>query len=180
MSSSAQDSAQEREIRLRVETALRQLSVLDRHLLTNDANERALRHRLAVQLEKHFDNWDVDCEYDGVQRDQKLVDELAAELATYGGDEPLVRDTSGRTVHPDIIIHHRGSSQNLLAVEVKKDSSRVPDQVDRAKLALQKDDPRLAYRYACLVRIRVGPAEGATDGPADTKSEGQLFEIEFL
>lgn len=160
------------EIRRRVQTALEQLAVLDRHLLTNDANERSITHRLAVYLENHFDGWDVDCEYDGSPRDEKLVGELAEELARHGGDESFVRDTSGRTVHPDILIHHRGSAQNLLAIEVKKDSSRVPDHVDRAKLALQKDHPELGYRYACLVRVRVGQS--------DNQPDGDPFDIEFV
>ena len=163
MSSSAQD----REIRLRVETALRQLSVLDRHLLANDANERALRHRLAVQLEKHFDNWDVDCEYDIFEADQQRLAELERALTIAVMGTPLARDTFGLTVYPDIIIHHRKTDENLLALEIRKSGSPVPDEVDRAKLAAWKSEP-VAFRYAALVRLHTGDAGG------------DLYQCEFL
>ena len=159
MSSSGQDSAQDREIRLRVETALRQLSVLDHHLLTNDANERALRHRLAVQLEKHFDNWDVDCEYDIFEADPKRLAELERALTIAVMGTPLARDTFGLTVYPDIIVHHRKTDENLLALEIRKSSSPVPDEVDRAKLAAWKSEP-VGFRYACVVRLEVGATTG--------------------
>lgn len=159
MSSSEQDSAQEREIRLRVETALRQLSVLDRHLLANDANERALRHRLAVQLEKHFDNWDVDCEYDIFEADPRRLAELERSLTIAVMGKPLARDTFGLSVFPDIIIHHRKTDENLLALEVRKSSSPVPDHVDRAKLAAWKSEP-VGFRYAALVRLDTGHTGG--------------------
>lgn len=159
MSSNARDSDQTKEIRLRVETALRQLSVLDRHLLANDANERALRHRLAVQLEKHFDNWDVDCEYDIFEADPKRLAELERGLTIAVMGKPLARDTFGLTVFPDIIVHHRKTDENLLALEVRKSSSPVPDEIDRAKLEAWKGDP-VRFRYACLVRLNTGDAGG--------------------
>ena len=159
MMSSAEDSAQDREVRLRVETALRQLSVLDRHLLANDANERALRHRLAVQLEKHFDNWDVDCEYDIFEADPKRLAELERALTIAVMGKPLARDTFGLTVYPDIIVHHRKTDENLLALEIRKSTSPVPDEVDRAKLAAWKSEP-VGFRYAALVRLDTGNTSG--------------------
>jgi hypothetical protein len=159
MSSTAKDSAHDREIRLRVETALKQLSVLDRHLLANDANERALRHRLAVQLEKHFDHWDVDCEYDIFEADPKRLAELERSLTIAVMGKPLARDTFGLSVYPDIIIHHRKTDENLLALEVRKSSSPVPDEVDRAKLAAWKSEP-VGFRYAALVRLDTGDTVG--------------------
>lgn len=159
MTTSSQDSAQDREIRLRVETALRQLSVLDRHLLANDANERALRHRLAVQLEKHFDHWDVDCEYDIFEADPKRLAELERALTIAVMGKPLARDTFGLSVFPDIIIHHRKTDENLLALEIRKSSSPVPEEVDRAKLAAWKGEP-VGFRYAGLVRLDTGHVSG--------------------
>lgn len=159
MSSDAKNSAQHREVRLRVETALRQLSVLDRHLLANDANERALRHRFAVQLEKHFDNWDVDCEYDIFEADPKRIAELERGLTIAVMGKPLARDTYGLTVYPDIIVHHRKTDENLLALEIRKSTSPVPDEIDRAKLEAWKGDP-VGFRYVCLVRLNTGDAGG--------------------
>ncbi|UCG76652.1 MAG: hypothetical protein JSV95_04985 [Gemmatimonadota bacterium] len=149
------NAAQDREVRSRVETALRQLSVLDRHLLAHDANERALRHRFAVHIERHFDHWDVDCEYDLFTADPARLTELERGLVIAVIGKPLARDTFGLSVFPDIIVHHRKTDDNLLAIEVRKSTSPIPIEVDRAKLALWKEEP-LAFRYACLVRLETG------------------------
>lgn len=152
----------ELEVRRRVETALKQLSVLDSYLLQNDLNERAITHRFAVYLENHFDGWDVDCEYNRLgDGPGPLFSEVERRLAEVSGYEPLTRDTIGRTVYPDVIVHRRGTRENLLAIEVRKSTNPVPGDVDRAKLSGYKDDPDLDYRFACLVHLEVrGLGEG--------------------
>lgn len=152
----------ELEVRQRVETALKQLSVLDSYLLENDLNERTITHRFAVYLENHFDGWDVDCEYNRFgDGPGSLFPEVERRLAEVSGDEPLTRDTIGRTIYPDVIVHRRGTRENLLAIEVRKSTNPVPDEVDRAKLSGYKDDPDFEYRYACLVHLEVsGLGEG--------------------
>ena len=152
------DADFEREIERRLNTALRQLSVLDNHLLANDVNERSITHRLAVYLQQHFDGWDVDIEYDGFEQEPHHLGDLERQL-TELGTAALVRDTDCRTVYPDIVVHHRATGDHLLVLEVKKSTSRVPDALDRAKLEGYKCDPKQGYRHACLVRLRVGEGD---------------------
>jgi hypothetical protein len=162
------------EVRRRVETALRQLSVLDSHLLQHDANERAITHRLAVYLANHFDGWEVDCEYDQLgDAPSRLFSELERQLAEVSGEEPLTRDTMGRTVYPDVIVHRRGTQENLLAIEVKKSTNPVPGDFDRTKLAGYKDDPDLRFRYACIVRLEVSR-------PGDSSYGNEPYSVEFI
>jgi len=149
------DADFEREIERRLNTALRQLSVLDNYLLANDVNERSITHRLAVYLQQHFDGWDVDIEYDGFEQEPHHLADLERQLTALDPDS-LVRDTDCRTVYPDIVVHHRASGDHLLVLEVKKSTSRVPDALDRAKLVGYKSDPEQGYRHACLVSLRVG------------------------
>ena len=145
----------EREIERRLSTALRQLAVLDNHLLAHDVNERSISHRLAVYLQQHFDGWDVDIEYDGFDQEPAHLKELEQQLMELESD-PLVRDTDCRTVYPDIVVHHRATGDRLLVLEVKKSTSRVPGALDRAKLEGYKNDPEQGYRHACLVYLQVG------------------------
>ena len=164
---------QKPDIVARLNEALRELYTHDRHLLEVDANERAITHRLAVYLEKLFPDWDVDCEYNRIGFDdssKRLKDVrgvLRGEMARQrtarrsGGakKQRLIADTEGRTVYPDIVVHIRGQKHNLLAIELKKSSNRIDDQVDKAKLGLYLNSDELGYRFGCFVRLPVG--EGA-------------------
>lgn len=159
------------EVRRRVETALKQLSVLDSYLLEHDVNERTITHRFAIYLENHFDGWDVDCEYNRPAGGLKhLFSEVERRLAEVSGEEPLTRDTLGRTVYPDVIVHRRGTRENLLAIELTKSTNPVPEDFARSKLSGYKDHPDLRYRYACLVQLEVG-------GLADDRGP---YRVEFI
>lgn len=149
------DQGFEREIERRLTTSLRQLTVLDSYLLRNDANERSITHRLATYLEQHFDGWDVDLEFGGLDEPSVDLAELARRLSPTEKERSSVRDTYARTVFPDIVVHHRASGDRLLVVELKKSSSPVPDEVDRLKLRGYRDAER-GYRFGCLVRVEVG------------------------
>ena len=48
----------------RVVRALGEFYARETYLLEKDLGERTLTHRLAVHLEKQFEGWDVDCDYD--------------------------------------------------------------------------------------------------------------------
>ena len=149
------DAEFEREIERRMTTALRQLAVLDSYLLAKDVNERSITHRLAVYLQQHFDGWDVDIEYDGFEHEPHHLGDLERRLTELGSDG-LLSDTDGRSVYPDIVVHHRATGDHLLVVEVTKSTSGVPDALARAKLDGYKNDPKQGYRHACLVHLRVG------------------------
>ena len=90
-------------------------------------HERSTAHRLAVQLESHFNTWNVDCEYDHDGQLQKSLMGIAQCNSRKATNEIL----------PDIIVHHRrgeGRDHNLLVVELKKYAEE--DACDKRKLEL--------------------------------------------
>lgn len=86
-----------------ITAALAKLLERDAYLLRVDANERSIAHRLALYVEEQFDGWDVDCEYN---RDGHEPKEIA--FGAEGDGE------HGSRVFPDVIVHRRGSGDNLL------------------------------------------------------------------
>ncbi|WP_139492165.1 hypothetical protein [Brevibacillus dissolubilis] len=127
--------------------ALKKLLSRDIYLLINDSSERSIAHRLAVYLEEQFPDWCVDCEYNRNGLDKKILDELK----THTGRK-------GRTVLPDIVIHHRGTKNNLLVIEIKKKTS--PNDFDLKKLHFYKMQQNLQYQHALYIGIGVGNKSG--------------------
>ncbi len=140
--------------------ALHRLYDTDADLISLDVNERSLTHRLALYLTPLFPGWDVDCEYNRDDAESKRIDEVEDDLRKYEEGEVSSRDTRGRTVYPDIIVHRRRTHENLVVVEVKKSSSRIPDKLDRLKVGALCVMERYRYRYGFLIRLPVG--DGAT------------------
>lgn len=132
--------------------ALEEFMSLDLTLLRDNVNERSITHKLAGHLEKHFNGYCVDCEYN---RNQGEVKKIHPFPETVGTD-----DTNATTVFPDIIVHQRGKPEgigNLLVIEVKKSAcSEREKQRDRIKLEAYKRDPRLKYAYAVFLEFRTG------------------------
>lgn len=130
-----------------------------------DANERAVTHRIAVYLEARLHDlgerapdgrpWSVDCEYNRAGMIPKRLVGLEHELADGESAECLARDTKGRTIFPDIIVHRRrrrGAKWNLIVIELKrKAESRAAIERDRIKLAAYKDE--IKYQHAHLVLL---------------------------
>jgi len=93
------------ELTRKVDLAVHKFYARDSKLFDIDAAEWAVAHRIAVYLEKYFEGWNIDCEYNrvGLSGDTK-------------------RNTERAYKRPDIIIHHRGmieKEHNLLVIEVK-------------------------------------------------------------
>jgi hypothetical protein len=141
-----------REVKRKLRVALDKLVKKDRYLLTNGVNERSISHKLAEYLSAEFKKWNVDCEYN---RDGHLPKRLQ------GIDQQRpapMDDTEGKTVYPDIIVHKRGNPNkksrlnNLLVVEMKKESN--PDGVDFDRQKLQAFKTELGYRYAALIIVQ--------------------------
>ena len=126
----------------RIIASVERLLLNDAHLFRVDANERALAHRFAIQIEQRFPGWDVDCEYNRDGHDPK-------EIAIGSGDDY----EHGSRVYPDIIVHRRGTAQNYIVFELKKSSNLVPDQRDFEKL--QGYCSQLGYRHGVFLRFRV-------------------------
>jgi hypothetical protein len=129
-----------------IKEALDRLLTADFDLLKYDANERSISHRLAVYLEPLFPGWNVDCEYN---RDLDDIKRLELPIKKVRTD-----DLSAKTVYPDIIIHKRGSDNNLLVIEMKKSSN--PDKGDSDRTKLQAFKSQLGYTFAVFVCVTVG------------------------
>ena len=134
----------------RVENAVASFNATECGFIGRDPSERALTHRFAVHLERQFQGWDVDCEYnrDGIgPKELNLPDQR-----DISSDE-----TEARTVFPDIIVHKRGSSDNLLVLEAKKVSTRHRGLDDKVKL--QAFVAQLGYRNAALLVFQTDPTK---------------------
>lgn len=126
-----------------LDIALCQLLQIDDYILRLDINERTISHKLATYLEPHFQGWDVDCEYNRDHEDAKHLNIRRRKV--------ISDDTQATTVFPDIIVHIRGKSQNLLVIEIKKTTSRESDNYDYEKLRAFKQ--QLGYLFAVFLKV---------------------------
>jgi hypothetical protein len=153
----------------RVVSALGEFYARETYLLEQDLGERTLTHRLAVHLERQFEGWDVDCDYDRLgERTLRLPK----------GSIVSTDDHLGKSVYPDIVVHRRAVPENLLAVEVRKASNHQPPDHDRHKLRALTD-PHLwfAYRigiYLTLARTGVTASDVYVGGVVEPALSGWL------
>lgn len=126
----------------KIEKAIQLLWEHDSWLLIHDLSEQSITHRLAMHIQHLFPEYHVDCEYNGnidSSNGRKRISVLKGDIIhaklLKKGEEEIDEETLDRAVFPDIIVHRRGSNQdNLLIIEVKKSSSRVPRDYDFLKL----------------------------------------------
>lgn len=111
-----------------------------------NVNERSISHMLALYLKAEFPDWDVDCEYNKDGHFPKKI------FVKYGINSD---DADAKTIYPDIIIHHRGTDMNLLAIEIKKSTNNEPDKYDIDKLKEMKN--QIGYLNTLFIRFEVGP-----------------------
>ncbi|MBK5652653.1 MULTISPECIES: hypothetical protein [Bradyrhizobium] len=115
-------------------------------LLERDLGERTLTHRLAVYVERQFAGWQVDCNYD-------RLGERTLRLPRGSGSS--TDDHLGKSIYPDIVVHQRDIPNNLLAIELRKDSNHQPLEHDQRKLQALTD-PNVWFAYAIGVLVIVG------------------------
>jgi hypothetical protein len=144
--------------------ALRDFFARETHVLDKDFGERVLTHRLAVHLENQFTGWDVDCDYNRLG-ERRLKLPKASIVST--------DDDSGKSVFPDIVVHHRAVPENLLAIELRKAVSHQPIEHDRHKLRAMTD-PHLWHAFRAgllltLARKNVASSEVCVGGVADAE-----------
>jgi hypothetical protein len=156
----------------KVVSALGEFYARETILLEKDLGERTLTHRLAVHLEKQFEGWDVDCNYDRLgERTLRLPK----------GTIVSTDDHIGKSIFPDIVVHHRAVPENLLAIEVRKASNHQPPEHDQHKLRALTD-PHLWFAYRIGVYLVLGKNSvvsdvyvgGAIDGPLSGWLAGRL------
>jgi hypothetical protein len=130
-----------------VSKSLLKLKKNDWKLLKSDVNERSITHKLAIYLQENFPNFDVDCEYNRDGLDPKILNLPVSNI--------LDNDTEAKTVFPDIIIHERGTNNNILVIEVKKSSNRNSNgRTDEEKLYAYIQ--QLGYRFGLFIKLYVG------------------------
>ena len=137
-----------------VERALNKLVQNDIYLLENDIHERTITHCLAIYLGEQFPGWNVDCEYNNDLGPGKRIRVITEDLSRLFDDEDIYayENYECRAVYPDIIVHQRGTDQNLLVIEVKKNNQAGA--FDKVKLSRYKQE--LQYQHALFLRISTG------------------------
>lgn len=130
----------------KVITALEEFYAQETFLLERDLGERTLTHRLAVYVERQFSVWQVDCNYD-------RLGERTLRLPRGSGSS--TDDHLGKSIYPDIVVHQRDIPNNLLAIELRKDSNHQPLEHDQRKLQALTD-PNVWFAYAIGVLVIVG------------------------
>jgi hypothetical protein len=129
----------QREIEPLLRKALELLRDRDWLLLEYEVGERAVASKLACYLAPLFPEHDVDVEYNRHGLDPKDLD-LPADC--HGGGTKLIV--------PDVIVHRRGHDRdNLLVVEVKKETNPESRACDRAKIEGMKRH----FHYVCGVLL---------------------------
>ena len=137
----------------KVVNAIRQFYAHEALLLDKDLGERTLTHRMAVHIERQFDGWEVDCDYN------RLGERL---LKLPHGSIVSTDDGLGKSIFPDIVVHRRAIPENLLAVEVRKEINHQPVEHDHHKLR-GLTDPHLwfAYRLGVLLVLAKGKVKSS-------------------
>jgi hypothetical protein len=85
-----------------------------------------------MYLQDAFADWDVDCEYNrDARHPKKILDRL---------------------VYPDVIIHRRNTTENLLAIEMKGHWSKGDRRADYQKL-IHLTGPAFGYEFGAHVEL---------------------------
>lgn len=121
--------------------ALDQLFKNDAFLLESQVHEKSITHKLAEYLQQVFPDYNVDCEYNRHKIHIKK----------------LPRKCNGKNkeyVYPDIIIHHRGYSDNLLVIEAKPNKLPIVDECDDVKLVeFTKSEGDYKYQLGLFIGL---------------------------
>ena len=111
----------------------------EKTIIKNDTNERTLTQKLAfypkLQLRKNikYENYSVDCEYNRKEEDIKRL--------KFG------KNTDKKEIYPDIIVHQRKIKNNLIAIEMKKTTSRNTDKIKDIEKLEALTDRKNDYHY---------------------------------
>ena len=130
----------------KIVSAIEQFYASEGVLFDKDLGERTLTHRMAVHLERQFDGWEVDCDYN------RLGERL---LKLPHGTIISTDDELGKSIFPDIAVHRRAVPENLLVVEVRKATNHQPIEHDHHKLR-GLTDPHLWFAYRLGVLLVLG------------------------
>ncbi len=143
--------------------ALSEFILKERFLLENDINERSLTHKLAEYLQKHFPDYNVDCEYNRMTKNEEQTKKILYGLLTKIDEKtdfdikdikPTMEDKKQTTVYPDITIHRRISDRNnMLVIEVKKTANVSKERKDFDFQKLTAFTKELKYRFGLYLEF---------------------------
>lgn len=142
------------EIYFKLNNALSELFKNDRILIKNNINERTISHRLAIYLQKEFQDYDVDCEYNRHCSEIKTI-EIPRDK---DGNEIIISwdDSEQKTIFPDIIVHKRNNDMNnLVVIEIKKSTNFVDKSYDENKLKSFTRNNSYNYKYGIFIFIDI-------------------------
>lgn len=153
-------------IKKMVSAALDKLSSNERPIILNDVNERTIAHRFALYLEEHFDNYDIDVEYNRNLEKGKhepkyvhIVKSLFLESYQKAkeNNDDIQSFLEQVTTYPDIIIHERGNNKhNLLVIEIKKSNNKDNWEIDKRKLeGFTRKDEGYGYKLGLHLIINI-------------------------
>ena len=144
------------EVIRRLYSAYNVLLEKDGKLLELDANERSITHKLAEHLQAEFPGWNVDCEYN---RNGELPKRLVGTLQDVSNG-----NTDGKTVFPDVIVHKRDTTDNLLVIEAKKNTTG-DESSDLGKLKAYKAEHGYQFAFGVVfpVEAKVPSASASID-----------------
>lgn len=128
----------------RIKEALYLLLKNDNYLITTNINERTISYKLAYYIQNIFPDWNVDCEYNRDYDEIKRLPQIPVETITNA-------DVKGTTIYPDIIIHLRGTSKNLLIIEVKKNATNKEKEKDILKI--KRIMEHFGYNYGLFINF---------------------------
>lgn len=133
-----------------LEYAKREFIARDSYLLERDANERSMTHKFAGYLEeairRQFPTLHVDCEYNRDSSDKKRL-AVPKRLSIAAKKRVRLDNDRGGTVFPDIIVHRRGTSENVIVIEAKKSGGDTEFDCEKLKAFLGE----YGYEHAMLI-----------------------------
>lgn len=122
-----------------------ELFAKDGFLLEANVAERTIAARIATYLEGHFPNHQVNVEYNRHGLHPKRLN-----LPGFEGEKLIL---------PDLVIHQQGhDNENVLVIQVKKETNKESREYDRAVIAAMQKD--YGYTWGLLIDLPAGP--GAT------------------
>lgn len=142
----------------RVHAAVEKLLKNDKFLFKVGSSERSITHKLGEYLQEQFREWDVDCEYN-----RHGVAPKSLQSWPRRGGQASAADGDPRKVFPDIIVHRRGTSRNLLVIEAKK-SNGASSTSDEEKLGAFLRDFRYCFAYAIYFPVEELDPDDDCDG----------------
>jgi hypothetical protein len=110
-------------------------------LIENNVSERSISHKLAEYLQDEFPDWNVDCEYNRMYDQIKVLE----------GIQECSEQRSTDRIYPDIIVHERNTDKNLVVIEIKININDCCDIKKLEKLTLRTG--KFSYKVGYFIRL---------------------------